>query len=109
MKEALASVIGIVSGGLLFALLCLIFDAPTLKHFVFASLVGGFTGLLAAPEIAPEYYRCPKVFQVTSGAGIGLGVGLFFSVGTLYLASLCAAGAVVGYFAKYFIDAVHVP
>jgi hypothetical protein len=109
MKEFTASIIGILIGASIFAVLCFIFDAPTKEHFIFATLVGAFTGLLAAPEFSPESYKYPTVFQVFSGVGAGLFVGLFFNASNQYILGLCIVGAVIGFFAKYFIDAIHVP
>lgn len=109
MKEMIASTIGVTIGATIFAVICFMFDAPTVDHFLFASLVGGFTGLLAAPELAPDHFRHPKIFQVVSGIGVGLGIGLFFGASTVYTTVLCVIGAIIGYFAKHFIDAIHVP
>lgn len=109
MKEFTASIIGILIGASVFAVLCFIFDAPSKEHFIFAILVGAFTGLLAAPELSPESYKYPKVFQVLSGVGVGLFVGLFFNASNQYILGLCILGAVIGFFAKHFIDLIHVP
>lgn len=109
MKEFSASIVGILIGASIFAVLCFIFDAPTSEHVIFATLVGAFTGLLAAPELSPESYKYPKVFQVFSGVGVGLFVGMFFKAPNQYILGLCILGAVIGFFAKHFIDSIHVP
>jgi len=109
MKEFIASIIGILVGASLFAALCFVFDTPTKEHFIFAVLIGASTGLLAAAEFSPESYEYPKVFQVLSGVGVGLFVGLFFNASNLYILGLCIIGAIIGFFAKHFIDSIHVP
>ena len=109
MKEFTASIIGASIGAFIFAALCFIFDAPTKEHFIFATFVGAFTGLLAAPELTPESYRYPKVFQVFSGVGVGFFVGLFFNASSQYIFGLCILGALIGFFAKHFIEAIPVP
>ena len=109
MKEIVASIIGLFSGGLIFGIICFVFDAPTYEHIVFATMVGAFTGILAAPEVSPESFRHPKIFQVFSGIGVGLGIGLFFSASLQYTIGLCLVGAVIGFFAKQFADVIHVP
>ena len=109
MKELRASTIGILIGATMFAVLCFIFDAPSREHFMFATFLGGFSGLLAAPEISPESYKYPTVFQVISGAGVGACLGLFFNASNQYILVLCIAGAVIGFFAKYFLQVVQIP
>jgi hypothetical protein len=109
MKELRASSIGLLIGATMFAVLCFIFDAPSKEHFMFATFLGGFSGLLAAPEISPESYKYPTIFQVVSGIGIGACVGLFFQASNEYIFGLCIIGAVIGFFAKYFLHAVQIP
>lgn len=109
MSEIQASFIGAIIGAAVFAAICLIFDAPTTGHLLWVVAVGAFVGVLAAPEISPESYLHPKAFQVLSGVGAGLCVGLFFQAPLIYICLLGVLGAIIGYFAKQFIDIVHVP
>jgi len=109
MKEIVAGILALFLGGLIFSVLCFTFDAPTYDHVVFAIMVDAFTGLLAAPEVSPESFRQPRVFQVFSGISVGLGVGLFFSASLQYSIGLCLVGAVIGFFAKQFADVIQAP
>jgi hypothetical protein len=109
MSELLGSIIGIVAGAVIFGAICFVFDAPSINHIVSAMGVGAFIGLLAAPEVSPESFRYPKVFQVISGAGVGVSAGFFFDSAIPYVIILGTVGAVIGFFAKHVIDAVQVP
>ncbi|MAM88028.1 MAG: hypothetical protein CME36_12060 [unclassified Hahellaceae] len=109
MKEIVASVLGLFLGGAVFGVLCFVFDAPTFEHAAFAIMVGAFTGLLAAPEFAPESFRYPKGFQMLAGTGVGLGIGALFGASLPYILGLSLIGAAIGYFAKQFIELIPIP
>lgn len=109
MKGILASLIGIILGAVTFAIICYVFDAPSTNHLIVATTVGAFTGLLAAPEFSPNSFRNPRLVQVLSGAGAGIGTGVFFHAAIIYIIIFGLIGAIIGYYEKVFVEEVHVP
>src|SRR3990167_10534447 len=109
MREITASLIGIILGAIVFAIICVVFDNPSKDHLIAASLLGAFMGLLAAPECSPESFRHPKLFQVSSGIGVGFSIGMYFNASPTYTLALCGIGAIIGLFANQVTKAVHVP
>jgi len=109
VKGLKASFWGVILGGVLFAVLSFIFNGLSENNIHLAIILGCFTGLLAAPVISPESYKYPKVVQILSGAGGGLSLGFIFHAPLIYLVLSFVLGAVVGYFAKSFIDVIQVP
>lgn len=109
MTAIRATCIGVTAGGAFFGVLCFIFDAGPIEHTLLAVAVGSFTGLLAAPEFCPEAYDYPKVVQVFSGAGAGFCAASFLEAPQPFLFLCTLIGVLIGFFARQFIDAVHVP